>query len=791
MAPSLLTFKSIRRRSKASFKTEKSATDANDTSSDASNGRTPTSGSLTPPSMATSVAGQSDPALNHQLSKERLNGDLLTPPVPPIPQFRPPLRSATNGSNRNSVSGMTGLGSPALGGRGPYPQLPVSPYAPQIDNVRHGAWVSQKVLIVTGVVPGPGGRSIDGEVTVSRIDDDYPAVSWPVHDCQFKALVYLQSGLNRLRFDFASPKLPNSNTTNPIHSTQLTINAMPVSNSPPLQLAILLAKDSPGTFDAPPARAEREGNNLEVAIRKFRMAAYLWQAYTAEQMFRNKFGRRTFRFEEEWTQGTTCARDHENGRMRNEARIHVIRMDKTLAEIRDLNIAQQYKDAEDQGGLFPIAADAVKKYFNLKPGQQQYVSCMFLDSQWDPKEKIIRGHAALGSSSGDLKLAIFGSHSLHSYPTMLEEVVSAFTDCTPTDTKFVANDCNEAGSSWENANIGIGAHLHETGHLFGCPHQANGVMLRDYVYLHRSFVTHEAYCTRTKSKGGSVAQADECTWHRLDMLRFRSHPCFSLPNDPPRHPDDSVQAWPMEDGKVAITAPSGISFVEIYGDGDDVCSTWMECPTEGEHVKRQLVVSEEDIRKRLPENKRKGKVRLDVKSQSGGDLEIEDIRILCGKESKLTVGNPVTGWTAYRGKKLGMSGMDGTQPVEFVFTSATKQERVLSRIVFYHGAALDGMEFIYDDDSKQVFGSIGGNVQVGVFDLDIRKGEYISGFVVRSGFWIDGIQVLTSLGNRSPFFGNSHGGDTHTLIPPYGYSICGVWGSCAQWIDGFGVIIRK
>lgn len=29
-----------------------------------------------------------------------------------------------------------------MGGRGPQPQLPVSPYAPQIDNIRHGAWVS-------------------------------------------------------------------------------------------------------------------------------------------------------------------------------------------------------------------------------------------------------------------------------------------------------------------------------------------------------------------------------------------------------------------------------------------------------------------------------------------------------------------------------------------------------------------------------------------------------------------------------------------------------------------------
>ncbi|KUI59440.1 hypothetical protein VP1G_06683 [Cytospora mali] len=789
MAPSM--FRALRRKSKASFNTEKSSTEVNDTSSDGSNGLTPTSGSLTPPSIAPSVAGQSDPALNHQLSKEKLNGDSSTPPAFPIPQLRPPPRSIASGSNRYSVSGMTGLGSPPVGGRGPQPQLPVSPYAPQIENIRHGAWVSQKVLIINGTVPGPGGRSIEGEVTVTRIDDDYPPISWPVHDCHFKALVYLQSGMNRLRFDFASHKLPNSNTTNPIHSTQLTINVMPASNSPPLQLAILLAKDSPGTFDAPPARVEREGNNLDVAIRKFRMAAYLWQAYTAEQMFRNKFGRRTFRFEEEWTQGTSCARDLENGRLRNEARIHVIRMDKTLAEIRDLNIAQQNQNAADQGGLFPIAGEAVRKYFGLRPGQEQYVSCMFLDSHWDPEEKMIRGHAALGSSSGDLKLAIFGSQSLHSYPTTLEEVVPAFTDCTPTDTKYVSNDCNEAGSSWENANIGIGAHMHETGHLFGCPHQANGVMLRDYVFLHRSFVTQEAYCTRTKSKGGLVAQADECTWHRLDCLRFRSHPCFSLPNDPPRHSDDSVQAWPMEGGKVAITAPSGISFIEIYGDGDDLCTTWMECPAEGESLKRQLMVTEEELRKRLPENKRKGKIRLSVKSHGGGGLDIEDVRALFGKESKLTVGNPVTGWAAYRGKKLGLSQMDGTKPVEFVFTSATRQDRILSRIVFYHGAALDGMEFIYDDDSKQTFGSVGGNVNVGVYDLDIRRGEYISGFVVRSGFWIDGIQILTSLGNRSPFFGNKNGGDAHTLIPPYGYTICGVWGSCAQWIDGFGVIIRK
>lgn len=51
-------------------------------------------------------------------------------------------------------------------------------------------------------------------------------------------------------------------------------------SSPPLQLVILLGKDSPATFDAPPSRMEREGNGLDVAVQKFRMVGYLSQAYT-------------------------------------------------------------------------------------------------------------------------------------------------------------------------------------------------------------------------------------------------------------------------------------------------------------------------------------------------------------------------------------------------------------------------------------------------------------------------------------------------------------------------------
>lgn len=560
---------------------------------------------------------------------------------------------------------------------------------------------------------------MDGTVTVSRLDDGFPPIYWPVCESHFKALVYLTPGANRLRFDFNSPKLSNGGSSNPLHSSYLTVHMVPPMNSPPVQLAILLAKDSPETFDAVPARVEKEGNGLDTAIRKFRMAAYLWQAFTAEQMWRNKLGRRVFRYEEEWTTGSSNQRDREMGTMRSEARVHIIRSEKTTAEIRDIDLAQQNPDAPKKGNLYDIAAEAVKNYFKPLPGQKQYVSVLILDSHWDTQAKVITGHAALGGNAGDLQLAIFGSHCLQSYPTSFEEVVPAFTDCTPTDTNFVANDCNEAGSSWEAANIGIGAHLHETGHLLGCPHQENGVMLRDYVRLNRTFVAREAYCTRTQSKGGLVTQADECTWHRLDCLRFRSHPCFRLPNDPQMNSDESVQAWPIEDGKVLVTAQTGISYLELHPEGDDLCRSWIEYPAENGQVQRNITLTEKELRERLPDDKRQAKFKVCFRSHGGGELVVDDFHVLCSKASalKLAFGIGPMAKTAFRGSKLGHSQMEGSEPQEFIFTSAKEKSHILSKIVFYHGFAVDGIEFFYEDNSSQLFGKRGGKPGGDTFEM--------------------------------------------------------------------------
>lgn len=130
MAPSFLNFKELRRRSRASFRTDQSSNDnSSNDNDDVSHGTAPTTGSITPASLA----GQSDPALNLQVKDQ-------VPPPPPVPQNRPPSQ-APPGSKRYSMSGMTGLGSPTVTINGQNKSFAVSHYAPRITNVTENSWV--------------------------------------------------------------------------------------------------------------------------------------------------------------------------------------------------------------------------------------------------------------------------------------------------------------------------------------------------------------------------------------------------------------------------------------------------------------------------------------------------------------------------------------------------------------------------------------------------------------------------------------------------------------------------
>lgn len=554
---------------------------------------------------------------------------------------------------------------------------------------------------MTGVIGQDPHPQIDGTLLVSRPDKAFPPTRWPVYGARFKALIYLFPGPNTVCFEYQKPGSPNP------HRSSILLYMFDPKNAPPLQLAILVAKDSPCTFDYAPTRIRGEENSLGKAICKFRTAAYLWQSFTAEQMEKNGLGRRTFRFDEEWTNGTSHPRDFSESVMRSEARVHIIRTDKTVAEIRDLENAQQNPDTSKKNQLVDVVSAALRDYFRMAPGQKQYVATLILDSHWDTKEKMITDHTAFGGQVGDdLHLAMFGSHFFRYYPLTISEVVQAFRDCSPTDLKVFIDEANVAGTAWEAAAYGIGAHLHEVGHLLGSPRQEKGVMARNFVTLSRAFMIREAYSTRTKSKGGPVDPKDEPTWHRLDLLRYRFHPLFRNARDKPPHPDGTVHGWVVEKDKLLITANSGLLCTEIFAEGDEFCSTWLEYPRDGQMVKRTTLI-EAELRDRLPESKRRSRMKIMVRSMGGRTLVIDDLHQLCTKSSLKLTSGPL-GKLAYRSTKVGSAELKDSEPQEVVFSTAvTSINRILTSVTVYHGTAVDGLEFHYDDGSSQLFGKRG------------------------------------------------------------------------------------
>ncbi|EGE84590.1 zinc metalloproteinase [Blastomyces dermatitidis ER-3] len=777
-------FKDLRRRSRATFSlTPSSSFNANDDvlpdkSSSTLDSPIP---SLRSSSVSFLKSNSPDLPFPHLSTLSKLNGNgdgpQVTPPQRPVPIGSQSSRSnGTNGSHHCLTN--SGRGS-----------APVPLYAPRVFSVSDNSWVHQKILLIYGQTGDARQHSVDGNITIHHSQDSFPPITWPVYESHFKALVHLIPGPNKLRLEFTSSKIQN-----PIaHSSWVSINYLPLVNSPPLQLAIVLGSDSDGRFDAVPERISREGNGLETAIRKFRMAAYMWQSFTGEQMYRNKFGRRCFRFEEEWQVGTLSLRDAKSHQMRNEAKIHIIRCDRTVNDLRNLSVVGQGGTKSDASELFNVVLEAIKRYFGTGDGQMQYVSALMLDTHWDIGSQKITCHAAAGSDGDNIKLALFGSYALQSYPTAMEEVVTAFTDCTRTDTNFVANYRNECGSNWEAVNSGIGGHLRSIGRLFGCRNQESGIMCGDCILLNRSFTIREPYSTRTKAQGLRLClNEDECNWHRLDTLRFRFHACFRLPRDSPPRSDDSVQVWPVDNGKILITSSAGIAFIEIYVDNDEICRSYLEY-VDGDSgnngIPKQIALTEAEIRRQTPgSTNKKRKIKLVIYSGILSTYTIDDISKLKSKHSTAKL---PTGQVGYRGNKLGQALSLDSIPEQLFLECAFIQTKLLVSVKVYHNGFIYGLEFCYEDSTSQVFGHKNSNSTRSEFVFDTRRGEILMGFYVKMGRQIDGIGLITNLSRKSAVFGNGNGRAGHTLIPPRGYSIAGISGSVASCIEELSLIITR
>lgn len=439
-------------------------------------------------------------------------------------------------------------------------QVNMDPFS--VFNISSGDTVHQTCLVITGQCPH-WENSTDDYISITSTDvfkDTSVPLTWPVVRGKWKALVRLECGKNDLSFDLHHAGGVSS-------SISLSLVYQPLLQTPPLLLTILVAKDSPLLIDCPPSKygaVSSAHGSLDAAVVKFRTTALMWQALTAEDMREKGFGRRTFRLEEEWSTDTLSlhgSRGADGGKaqMRTLPKVHIVRTDKTVAELRDPDRAQQNRRASKDQSLHQIYTQALKQHgAPFDSSCRPVVAGLILDSHFSIDQDLIVGHAALGCHNANgISLGMFGSHLTYSWPRFLDEATACLTDATPPG-DCVGNDNNECDTMARACSVGQGAFLHEVGHAFGADH-TSGIMARGYSkdWVHNFQATNPQH---------------DAKWDLQDALRFMLKPHFRIPGDEPVTPAFAhaevridVSAEEDEDTTLMVYSDAGLANVVVDG----------------------------------------------------------------------------------------------------------------------------------------------------------------------------------------------------------------------------------
>ncbi|OVF05124.1 putative metalloendopeptidase [Clavispora lusitaniae] len=714
-------------------------------------------------------------------------------------------------------------------------------------NYRNGEIVSSPTVIVSGT----SSKTDHGVIEfINNENSVFPPQFFEVNNGCFKALLHVSPGEpNKFKVTIWDKARLNAggfleNGRKAADQSELTLFFNPLPENKPLHICVILGKDSDGSYDMPNYKLQQgQLANLNTAIQRLKVAARMMQAYTQDEFHNVGLSNRTFQVVEEMQnfQGV-FGYSLQSKIPHAEAKIHVIRSPKTVKELRDPNYAQQNPKAKESGWLFNHAIDLIQKQDFYQPYKDTdtAIQCavMYLDSHWD--SNTIVTHAALGGGTGEVKLAIFGSHGLHSFPLTFPQITPSFLDDTKLSKKEVANDASQCSTSWECLNICMGAFMHEIGHSFGSPHQTDGVMLRDYLWWNRSFMTREAYCHRDKKQGCCINRngcwPKTCHWNIRDLIRYLYHDSFSIPVDKNDDTFPKIQAstfmpnksYPNQEapssyivasGVLTVRSIPGIYMIELCG--EDLARfhiPFFPKSYGGPGVQHEITLDYKDLSCKFKQSWDRAGDEFDVRVLSvSGDLYIKNFK----KSSQISSDTVIkSDFNLGRGIIEGYkSDLLGSAKGDMKFIGFDVMR--ITNIRVYHGFALDGISIFISNNGHhappvpkrdylaKVMGKLSidppkshdsggttqkvtlGNEKPHYTEFTLQPGEFITKMSFRTGQWVDAICIETNTGRSSGMLGNTNGGHVSVFEPPQSSRMVGMYGYTGSWMDGVGIVYAK
>lgn len=257
---------------------------------------------------------------------------------------------------------------------------------------------------------------------------------------RFKALAELRPGKNRLALSAGKEK-------------KLFILNYKLQSNPYTVRAVHFAdKSGDPTYDT------QFKDDSQDYRSKWDAALKTIQLFTAEEMNRQGYGRKTFNLELD-----------KNGKVV----VHIVRGKGTFAEMQQMSGGDAYGAAE--------AAIAEQ----LPAGPYKNLVCVAFSRHVKGSGRAT-AYAALGGGG----VALMGGACFYTWPTGVPDIQRTFmSDVQIADTEFHADDVSRY-AVWATAATTIGSGLHELGHTFTLPHtryHRNCIMMRGADLLNRHF----------------------------------------------------------------------------------------------------------------------------------------------------------------------------------------------------------------------------------------------------------------------------------------------------------------
>ncbi|XP_046680773.1 putative zinc metalloproteinase C607.06c [Homalodisca vitripennis] len=407
---------------------------------------------------------------------------------------------------------------------------------------------------------------------------------WPVVKNKFKCLADLSNGDNNIVLKFCKTTL------------EIKLHYSPRNTKFCVTPLYIICKDHNGHFQAP----NNCDNSIDTACRKIGVGARLIQCLTAEKLYESGYERKTFQLE----------RDINNP---NEECVR-FRSNLSVSEARSMGQEELWTYFGRE--IMSSSLSSSKRKFLA------FLSC----THWDGREKVVKAHAALGGGG----LALFGTGCLHTWPSVVEDVVTCFLDTTPVDTQYLMDDSCYRGTFGSCFSTTLGSVCHELGHTFDLGHPRQGIMGRGFDNVHLVFVAVTSGTVRAANPRKTNPQCSTVTLvHNLNVECVIGSPLKQRSRTPARDPqrpadgldrvtnisnkqveeDDDLTYWspgcaallafhrwfnteqenlPKDDlhfdrSRLLLTGSAGVRVVEVRGPGGSVLGAWQFPGTRRRH----------------------------------------------------------------------------------------------------------------------------------------------------------------------------------------------------------------